>query len=154
MDRFYSRSRPARGVIPSPDQPTLVFLTVCTKNRRPWLAQAEPHAILVKVWRSLSDWRVSRYVLMPNHLHFFAWPGSGPMQFDRWVTAWKAKFSRTVANKTLRWQAGSFHHRIRSWESAEEKYRYMLNNPVRHGLVSTAEDWPYQGDLFPMREWW
>jgi hypothetical protein len=50
MASFYSRSRPERGVISSWDQPTLVFLTVCTKNRRPWLAQARPHAILLKVW--------------------------------------------------------------------------------------------------------
>jgi hypothetical protein len=47
-----------------------------------------------------------------------------------------------------------FHHRIRSWESAEAKYRYLLNNPVRHGLVSSAEEWPYQGELFPMKDWW
>jgi len=95
MDRFHSRSRPARGVIASWDQPTIVFLTVCTKNRYPWLAQPEPHRVLVEVWRSLSDWKVSRYVLMPDHLHFFAWPGSYGISFDRWVTAWKAKASRT-----------------------------------------------------------
>jgi len=130
MDRFHSRSRPARGVIASSDQPTIVFLTVCTKNRYPWLAQPEPHRVLVEVWRSLSDWKVSRYVLMPDHLHFFAWPGSYGISFDRWVTAWKAKASRTLANKAFRWQSGAFHHRIRSWESAEAKYLYMLNNPV------------------------
>lgn len=125
-----------------------------TKHRRPWLAQAEPHAFLVEVWRSLSDWKVSHYVLMPDHVHFFAWPGSGRRDFDRWVTAWKAKFSRMVANKAFRWQARSFHHRIRSWESAEAKCRNMLNNPVRHGLVSRAEDWLYRGELFPMKDWW
>jgi REP-associated tyrosine transposase len=132
----------------------LVFLTACKKNRRPWLAQTEPHAILLEVWRSLLHWKVSRYVLMPDHLHLFAWPSSGRMDFDRWVTAWKAEFSRIAANRALRWQARCFHHRIRSWESAEAKYRYMLNNPVRQGLVSSAEEWPYQGELFPTKDWW
>ena len=154
MDRFHSRFRPARGMIASWDQPTIVFLTVCTKNRYPWLAQPEPHRVLVEVWRSLSDWKVSRYVLMPDHLHFFAWPGSYGISFDRWVTAWKAKASRTLANKAFRWQSGAFHHCIRSWESAEAKYLYMLNNPVRKGLVDRAEEWPYQGELFPIKEWW
>jgi REP element-mobilizing transposase RayT len=109
---------------------------------------------LLEVWRSLSDWKVSRYVLMPNHLHLFAWPSSGPMNFDRWVTAWKAEFSCIAKNRALRWQARCFNHRIQSWESAEAKYRYVLNNPVRHGLVSSAEEWPYQGELFPMKDWW
>ena len=74
--------------------------------------------------------------------------------FDRWVTAWKAKASRTMANKGFRWQSGAFHHRIRSWESVEAKYLYMLNNPVRRRLVDRVEEWPYQGELFPIKEWW
>ena len=41
------------------------------------------------------------------------------------------------------WQEGFFDHRIRSNESAEEKRRYILMNPVRAGLVTKPEDWPY-----------
>ena len=149
MTSFHSRSRPARGVISSWDRPTLVFLTACTRNRRPWLAQTRPHAILLKVWLESQSLRTHAE---PSAL--VRRPSSGPMDFDRWVTAWKTEFSRIAKNRALRWQARCFHHRIRSWESAEAKYRCVLNNPVRHGLVSSAEEWPYQGELFPMKDRW
>jgi hypothetical protein len=54
----------------------------------------------------------------------------------------------------MRWQPGSFHHRIRSWEGAEEKRRYMMMNPVRAGLVASPEDWPFHGEIFRNDEWW
>jgi hypothetical protein len=31
--------------------------------------------------------------------------------------------------------------------SYAEKRQYVSNNPVRHGYVRRAEDWPYQGEL-------
>ena len=31
--------------------------------------------------------------------------------------------------------------------SYDEKWQYVRNNPVRHGLVESAEKWPYQGEL-------
>ena len=91
---------------------------------------------------------------MPDHLHLFAWPGFGSATFDRWVQYWKSMFTKTTRNYCLRWQAGCFHHRIRSWEGAEEKRRYMIMNPVRAGLVSTPEEWPFQGEIFKRDIWW
>jgi hypothetical protein len=52
------------------------------------------------------------------------------------------------------WQSGSFHHRIRGFESAKAKREYMLNNPVRAGLVSSPDEWPYRGELFLSERWW
>ena len=45
------------------------------------------------------------------------------------------------------WQKGFFDHVLRSHESASQKWEYVKNNPVRHGYVACAEDWPYQGEL-------
>ncbi|HUI07086.1 MAG TPA: hypothetical protein VL486_08770 [Verrucomicrobiae bacterium] len=45
------------------------------------------------------------------------------------------------------WQKGFFDHVLRSSESYEEKWLYVLQNPVRAGLVSRAEEWPYQGEI-------
>jgi hypothetical protein len=41
-----SRKKPAHGVHIDPSRPTVVFVTVCTKDRHPWLAQAENHVAL------------------------------------------------------------------------------------------------------------
>jgi len=46
------RKHPARGVLIPSQQPTIVFLTVCTKDRLRWLAQQNVHEALRKIWLS------------------------------------------------------------------------------------------------------
>ena len=45
------------------------------------------------------------------------------------------------------WQPGFFDHVLRSEESYVEKWQYVLENPVRAGLVKELEQWPYQGEI-------
>jgi putative transposase len=91
---------------------------------------------------------------MPDHLHFFAEPGEQPLPFDTWVTVWKTGVTRILKMPELRWQAGAFHHRIRSYEDYNEKLIYMQENPVKAGLVERIDDWPYRGELFQSYHWW
>jgi putative transposase len=134
--------------------PTLVFTTVCTKGRKRWLANGEVHSALRAVWLRHVHWIVSPYVIMPDHVHFFAGPGEQPLPFDDWVTVWKRGVSRLLKDPGLRWQAGSFHHRIRSFEDYNEKRVYMEGNPVKAGLVDRIEDWPYRGEVFQRYHRW
>src|SRR5262245_31226837 len=77
------RSRPTHGVLLIDGQATIVYLTVCTKDRRPWLASADVQAALEEVWAKATKWLVGRYVLMPDHLHCS--PG-WPMTPSNWTT--------------------------------------------------------------------
>jgi putative transposase len=45
------------------------------------------------------------------------------------------------------WQPGFFDHLLRTDESYGQKWEYVRMNPVRTGLVSTPEEWPYQGEI-------
>ncbi len=141
------RKRPAHCVLPCTSGPTIVFLTVCTKNRKPWLADKAVHELFRIVWREASDWQVGRYVIMPDHMHLFAGPAEGSVAFDRWVRFWKSRFSTRHGNRLDRWQSGYWDRRLRSQESYDSKWEYVRNNPVRHSLVAGAEDWPFQGEL-------
>jgi putative transposase len=49
------------------------------------------------------------------------------------------------------WQPGFFDHLLRSSESYSEKWEYVRLNPVRKGLVDRPEEWPYQGQIIPLR---
>jgi hypothetical protein len=80
-----NRKKPAHGVWIDPDRPTIVFLTVCTRDRLPWLATEENHRRLCEVWERAKAWLVGRYVLMPDHLHLFAAPGPLGLPLDTWV---------------------------------------------------------------------
>ncbi len=68
------RRHPAHGVLACAHAPTIVFVTACTRNRQPWLANAAVHALLRAVWTEADAWLVGRYALMPDHLHLFCAP--------------------------------------------------------------------------------
>ena len=62
-----------------------------------------------------------------------------------WMKSLKNAISKTLKNATFRaphWQKGFFDHVIRSQEFYDQKWFYVRDNPVRAGLVQSAEDWP------------
>ena len=120
---------------------------MATKNRSPWLATHEVHALLREAWREASAWWVGRYVVMPQHTHFFAAPGEMEIPFDNWMRYWRSQFSKRHRNPDHRWQTYCWDTQMHSLESCASKWEYVRNNPVRHGLVERAEDWPFQGEI-------
>jgi putative transposase len=145
------RSHPVHGVFQHGDVPTIVFVTVCTEKRRPWLATPECHENLVQVWKDSAAWNIGRYVVMPDHIHLFAAPAELDLSLESWIRFWKSKFSRRNGDRSSGWQAGHWDRRLRCGESYGSKWEYVRNNPVRHGLVGHADDWPYQGVLNELR---
>jgi putative transposase len=148
-----SRQRPAHGVRETLGEPVIVFLTVCTKNREPWLSNPEVHELLRRLWNSSDSWRVGRYVLMPDHLHLFCAPAGVGRTLERWVAWWKRAVSVERAGFTGAWQREHWDRRLRRDESYDQKWEYVKSNPVRAGLVERAEDWPFQGVLNELT-WW
>jgi REP element-mobilizing transposase RayT len=144
------RKRPAQGVHILLGQPTIVFLTVCTEDRKPWLATAAAHESLRAAWSSARSWLVGYYSLMPDHLHLFCAPHDLSVPLEKWVTFWKRQFRRLHADPACRWQARMFDYRLRRQESYTEKWTYVRENPVRKGLAQSAEGWLYQGMMNPL----
>jgi putative transposase len=144
-DTFPERRHPNHGVQVVDGQPTIVYVTVCTKGRRPWLATAAVHDRLCEVWRAATAWLVGRYVVMPDHLHFFAGMTHTDIPLDNWVRYWKSLFSKRHKDPSCRWHPDHWDTRLRRGESYDQKWEYVWNNPVRHDLMQRAEDWPYQG---------
>ena len=139
------RQTPAQGVHVQLGGPNWVFLTVCTERRERWLAQVSVQRALHDIWlRTAQAWLVSDYLLMPDHLHFFCVPHDLRFDIERWISFWKDRFAKQHPDAGT-FQRGGFHHRLRDGESYAEKWRYVRENPVRHGLVERPEDWPYLG---------
>ena len=75
--------------------PIIVFISVCTKDRRPVLANAEMHEILRESWQLAERWLVGRYVILPDHIHLFCAPlVSVPESLQQWIGFWKATATR------------------------------------------------------------
>jgi REP element-mobilizing transposase RayT len=90
-------------------------------------------------------------VVMPDHVHMIFIPLGTPDQqtfsFEEIVGAIKGASSHSV-NKVLNrsgtlWQDESFDHVIRHLEDLQSKIEYVRQNPVRKGLVSKPEDYPW-----------
>jgi putative transposase len=121
---------------------TIVFLTVCTKDRRPVLANDVAHTALREAWQLHPTWFVGRYVIMPDHVHLFCSPTTSlGSPLSAWVKFWKSNFARQT-EQVGAWQRDFWDTQLRRGENYETKWRYVLQNPVRAGLVAALEDWP------------
>ena len=80
---------------------------------------------------------------MPDHLHMLVCQGHTAVTLGQWVKAMKA----IVGKRIIAWQTGYFDHALRNRESEAEKWEYIYLNPVRAGLATRSEDWPYSGEI-------
>ena len=132
----------------------VVFITICTAERRSLLCEAGATDVLMAEWRHARvrhGWRIGRYVIMPDHVHFFCAvePGCPCKPLSQFIGLWKEWTSKGLA-KAMGvagpvWQRQFFDHVLRSRESYAEKWAYVRDNPVRARLVSDAEQWPHSG---------
>ena len=86
---------------------------------------------------------------MPDHVHLFV-RGDYNFRLGPWIGALKqalAKAATLSRAKGQIWEEGFFDHILRSNESYSQKWNYVRKNPVRAGLVKSAADWPYQGEI-------
>ena len=127
--------------------PVIVFVTVCAKDRRPWMADEEAHRTILNAWEKADAWMLGRYVVMPDHIHLFAAPLDDAIELNAWIRYWKSVVSNSIGDPAKRFLKSAWDRRLRSEDSYQQKWDYVRNNPVRHGLVKNADDWPYQGEL-------
>lgn len=117
------------------------------------LATSAMHQALRTAWEAANHWAVGRYVILPNHIHLFCAPNVMPSKpLGNWIRFWKAAVSKALgAAEGTFWQTDFWDTQLRQHESYAAKWEYVRNNPARAGLVSTTEDWPYQGEMNLLR---
>ena len=119
------------------------FITICCQQRGTdqLCTAAIGPAILsaARVYHEQHKWFVSLLLLMPDHLHMLV---SFGREYDmaKMVREWKRYLA---AQHGIEWQREFFEHRLRSHESTDQKVRYIMQNPVRAGLVEQAAAWPW-----------
>ncbi|MBC7367875.1 MAG: transposase [Undibacterium sp.] len=130
------------------------FITTCTHSRRRVLATDHVHQLLRAEWLDAGarhGWQIGRYVIMPDHVHFFCSAGVTAKPLSVFLQRWKEWSAKAVlpalAVPPPLWQHRFLDHLLRTSESHAEKWLYVRENPVRAGLVSRAEDWPYAGHV-------
>ena len=132
------------------------FVTACTHGRRELLARESVLRAAIEYGKRGPEsgaW-LGSFVLMPDHLHAFVTLDAERCRLSAWMSGLKAAIVRVLKDEAVGGpylQKGFFDHVLRGSESASEKWEYVLNNPVRAGLVNRAEDWPFWGEVHLLR---
>ncbi len=125
------------------------FFTVVTHERRPIFADAAHVALLRTVMRremAARPFAIDAMVVLPDHLHaIWIMPETDADFSLRWRRI-KSEFSRGLTKASGRaqavWQPRFREHVIRN-EQDHAAHRDCIHiNPVKHGLVAAAADWP------------
>ncbi|CAN5682342.1 hypothetical protein BH09VER1_BH09VER1_03140 [soil metagenome] len=119
----------------------IFFVTICTQSRAgdPLLPVVSGLLDAVRFYHAESKWWAHLVVIMPDHLHALL-SFTSDDAFTDTVRTWKRWTARQFS---LTWQRDFFDHRLRRDESYVEKSDYILQNPVRAGLVDDWEKWPH-----------
>jgi len=113
------------------------------------MARSDAVAGIRRAWSRADSWRVGRWLIMPDHVHLFCAPATIPPEpLRKWIAFWKSESSRAWTRPAEHpiWQRDFWDKQLRNGESYRAKWLYVCQNPVRAGLVSREEDWPFQGE--------
>jgi REP element-mobilizing transposase RayT len=141
-----------RGRVSLPDHRYLVTM-VCEKRRRCFDSARVAIAVSVLL-QEQRTWRNSTpicWVLMPDHLHVLL-QLAGDESLSHLVNRLKSVSARAATDAACGfkpvWMRGFHDRAMRNEAECEIAARYVLENPVRAGLVVRAEDYPYRACLW------
>ncbi len=94
---------------------------------------------------------IPAYCLMPDHLHLLVAGLTNTSDQRLFIRATRREMNRLL--RPLKLQKEPYDHLLRPSESKSDSFAalvyYIAENPVRAGLVSRAQDWPFTGAYVP-----
>ena len=144
------------------------FFTVALADRSSTLLtdQVDLLRSATRLVRQRHPFEIVAKVVMPDHLHaIWSLPEGDAAYPERWSLI-KAGFSRGISKQeTIQdsrlakrergiWQRRYWEHQIRDDQDLQNHMDYIHYNPVKHGYVQSAADWPYSSIHRYIREGW
>lgn len=137
------------------------FFTVVTYHRkRLFIEKTARHLLSQALTKTQSrhPFEVIAICLLPDHLHCVWKLPQGDADFStRWSSIKgifsreyiranpqkQAQLSRANKGEVCIWQQRFWEHQIRDERDLQKHIDYIHYNPVKHGLVKSAENWPW-----------
>ncbi len=144
-------ARPGRNASPEDIlRPARTFFVTTKSSMGCHLLQSERNAtLLIDVLRSLvaeKKFELHDFVIMPDHLHLLLTVGEG-MTIEKAMQLIKGRFSFRLKKEFGYlgevWQRGFSEVQVLGRESFEAHSAYIAANPIKAGLVRSAEDYPF-----------
>ncbi|PZQ95865.1 MAG: transposase [Cereibacter sphaeroides] len=133
-----------------------VFFTVALASRGSDLLVREVDRLrdAVRLTQAERPFGIDAWVVLPDHVHAVWTLPEGERDFPtRWrliksrfsMGLPKGELSRSHVTRQERgvWQRRYWEHHIRDEADYRVHVEYCWHNPVKHGLVSRPEDWPF-----------
>ncbi len=138
----------------------IFFFTVVTEGRRPVFVSDDVVEVLRCAFRSVRKSRpfqIEAMVVMPDHLHcIWTLPPDDADFATRWrlIKTWFTKHcpldlrfipnpARAAKGEQGLWQRRYWEHLLRDENDYARHVDYIHYNPVKHGLATSAIEWPY-----------
>jgi len=132
------------------------FMTIRAYQKQSPFVRDDLNRVVLDILREEQERQnctVYTYCLMPDHLHFLLSPREDGISVLTFTNRYKGKATNrswTVGWQGKLWQPRYYDHIVRHEESLRTIAEYILDNPVRQGLVECAEDWPWSGHMNPL----
>ena len=149
--KTYGKSRSLRLQGFDYSSPRLYSLTICAREgESPFTNSDLCQGVerLIRACKERCNFRVYAWCLMPDHLHLLVQPPGDGTTVSRFVQGFKSMTNRLhwkLEGAGKLWQRGFYDHILREDEDPTTVGEYILNNPLRKGLVESAERYPYSG---------
>jgi putative transposase len=132
------------------------FVTICTDRKKNFFVKN--NHLIKKIIEVLDQtgkkqfFTVWAYCFMPDHLHILVEGINVHSDLKKFMKDFKQRtgywFTHEESNTGNKlWQPGYYEHVLRKEEDTNEILRYILNNPVRKGLVTHYLNYSYSGSL-------
>ncbi len=147
----------------SPEE--VYFLTLCTAQKHRYFFEPEICQEIVnqlEYRHAAKEMKLYCCCVMPDHLHLLISLNEsyarrsgafGERTLQDWVSSFKRYTSRVIGHlHAVRplWQQDFYDHVVRSDESLVQICEYIVNNPVRKGMVSKSGEYPYSRLVDPL----
>ncbi len=128
-----------------------ISFTLCLENRISAFVKADiinPLTNLLTSSARRESCLVPAYCFMPDHQHLILLGGEESSNIWKPLCAYKQRSGFWLArNLGVRWQKDFHDHIMREKENLARHVRYILENPVRKGLVDRWQEYAFSGAL-------
>jgi putative transposase len=131
-------------------------ITVATFQREKLFKNRDFTSSCIRILKDLcttGHFTLWAFCFMPDHLHVLI-QGDGSTSIIRLVQQFKSlctRKSREYGYRDRIFQTSFYDHFLRQGDEVEKHVRYILENPIRKGLVMENTDYPYSGsEVYPM----
>jgi putative transposase len=131
---------------------SIVAFTLCLKDRATIFRDPELINLFYEFLKETAtryQCKIPVYCFMPDHLHLIVTGTDDELDLLRAISGFKQKTGFWLSKNKLgvTWQKDFFDHVIKKDESLATNVKYILDNPVRRGMVADWREYPFIGSI-------